>query len=72
MFNINVIDLTMFQTIDVSVTLARLTAEKDDLELELCRKAALASVNTWSYARKKIVDIIDQAKVRILTPPLTV
>lgn len=49
-------------TIDVSASFAHLLSEKDDTEVELCRKAAQASVNAWSYARKKIIDIIDQAK----------
>lgn len=50
----------------MSTSFAHLLSEKDDIEIELCRKAAQASVNTWSHARKKIVDIIDQAKVIIL------
>ncbi|VIO99589.1 metallopeptidase family M24 containing protein [Brugia malayi] len=49
-------------TVDVSISFAHLLSEKDDTEVELCRKAAQASVNAWSYARKKIIDIIDQAK----------
>lgn len=47
----------------MSASFAHLLSEKDDTEVELCRKAAQASVNAWSYARKKIIDIIDQAKV---------
>lgn len=38
-------------------------SQKDERELDLCKKAALATVNTWSFLRKKIVDIIDQSKV---------
>ncbi|VDM97408.1 unnamed protein product [Thelazia callipaeda] len=49
-------------TVDVSSSFAYLLAKKDELEIELCRKAAQASVNSWSYARKNIIDIIDQAK----------
>lgn len=41
-------------------------SKKDDTEVEQCRKAAQASVNAWSYARKKIIDIIDQAKVLLI------
>ncbi|VDM37361.1 unnamed protein product [Toxocara canis] len=48
--------------VDVSPSFARLFSEKDSTEIDQCRKAAAASVNTWSFIRKKIVDIIDQAK----------
>ncbi|KAM3716189.1 FACT complex subunit [Dirofilaria immitis] len=49
-------------TVDVSASFAHLLSVKEDIEIELCRKAAQASVNAWSHARKKIIDIIDQAK----------
>lgn len=48
--------------VDVSASFAVLFSEKDSREVELCKRAALASVNTWSFLRKKIVDIIDQSK----------
>lgn len=53
-------DVTL--SIDVSQPFAHLFARKDEKEVDLCRKAALATVNTWSFLRKKIVDIIDQSK----------
>uniref|UniRef100_F1KS40 FACT complex subunit n=2 Tax=Ascaris suum TaxID=6253 RepID=F1KS40_ASCSU len=49
-------------TVDVSTSFAHLFAKKDSTEIEQCKKAAAASVNTWSFLRKKIVDIIDQSK----------
>ncbi|MFH4974936.1 hypothetical protein AB6A40_001645 [Gnathostoma spinigerum] len=49
-------------SVDVSSSFAHLLSVKDTAEIELCKRAALASVNSWSYLRRKLVDIIDQAK----------
>lgn len=57
-------DMYLLKTVDVSTSFAHLFAKKDSTEIEQCKKAAAASVNTWSFLRKKIVDIIDQSKVR--------
>ncbi|VDN50299.1 unnamed protein product [Dracunculus medinensis] len=49
-------------SVDVSLSFAKLFAEKDSHESDQCKRAAAASVNTWSVLRKKIVDIVDQSK----------
>lgn len=51
---------------DVSLSFAKLFAEKDSHESDQCKRAAAASVNTWSVLRKKIVDIVDQSKVMFI------
>jgi nucleosome binding factor SPN SPT16 subunit len=49
--------------IDVSLPFARLFAVKDEKEVELMRKSALASMNAWDYLKKKIVSVVDTEKV---------
>ncbi|VDN22788.1 unnamed protein product [Gongylonema pulchrum] len=51
-------------SVDVSSSFVHLLSAKDEIEVELCKKAAQATVNTWSHARKKIVNIVDQSKVQ--------
>lgn len=55
--------LSIFQ-VDVSSSFTRIFAVKDEGELETCRSSAIATVNAWSYARKKFIEAIDQEKVR--------
>lgn len=48
---------------DISLPFARLFAVKDEKEVELMRKSALASMNAWDYLKKKIVSVVDTEKV---------
>uniref|UniRef100_A0A1I7TTK9 FACT complex subunit n=1 Tax=Caenorhabditis tropicalis TaxID=1561998 RepID=A0A1I7TTK9_9PELO len=48
--------------VDVSLFFAHLFSIKDEKEIELLRKSATATSNTWSAAKTKYVEIIDQEK----------
>ncbi|VDL87543.1 unnamed protein product, partial [Nippostrongylus brasiliensis] len=50
------------EKVDVSSSFAHIFAVKDEKELETCRSSATATVNAWSYARKKFIEAIDQEK----------
>ncbi|PIO52583.1 peptidase, M24 family, partial [Teladorsagia circumcincta] len=50
------------EKVDVSGAFVHIFAVKDDAELETCRSSAAATVNAWSYARKKFIEAIDQEK----------
>ncbi|VDM73356.1 unnamed protein product, partial [Strongylus vulgaris] len=50
------------EKVDVSASFVHVFAVKDDSELEVCRNSAAATVNAWSYARKKFIEAIDQEK----------
>ncbi|KAK6014799.1 hydrolase, alpha/beta domain protein [Ostertagia ostertagi] len=50
------------EKVDVSGAFVQIFAVKDDAELETCRSSAAATVNAWSYARKKFIEAIDQEK----------
>lgn len=48
---------------DVTLAFTHLFAVKDEKELDLIRKSAQATSNTWTSARSKYVDVIDQERV---------
>ncbi|EYC04713.1 hypothetical protein Y032_0086g1947 [Ancylostoma ceylanicum] len=50
------------EKVDVSSAFVHVFAVKDDSEIEVCRSSATATVNAWSYARKKFIEAIDQEK----------
>ncbi|KAK6730106.1 hypothetical protein RB195_006893 [Necator americanus] len=50
------------EKIDLSAAFVHVFAVKDDPEIEVCRSSAMATVNAWSYARKKFIEAIDQEK----------
>ncbi|XGW19884.1 hypothetical protein V3C99_003600 [Haemonchus contortus] len=50
------------EKVDVSGAFVHIFAVKDEAELETCRSSATATVNAWSYARKKFIEAIDQEK----------
>ncbi|KAE9420524.1 hypothetical protein Angca_003055 [Angiostrongylus cantonensis] len=50
------------EKVDVSNAFVHIFATKDSREIETCRNSATASVNAWSYARKKFIEAIDQEK----------
>ncbi|CAD6184168.1 unnamed protein product [Caenorhabditis auriculariae] len=48
--------------VDVSLPFSHLFSMKDEEEMEVVKKSATATVNIWSYARKRYVEIIDQER----------
>ncbi|KHJ95261.1 hydrolase, alpha/beta domain protein [Oesophagostomum dentatum] len=50
------------ERVDVSAAFVHVFAVKDEPEIETCRTSAAATVNAWSYARKKFIEAIDQEK----------
>lgn len=50
------------EKVDVSNAFVHIFAVKDSKEIETCRNSATATVNAWSYARKKFIEAIDQEK----------
>ncbi|CAI5437616.1 unnamed protein product [Caenorhabditis angaria] len=48
--------------VDLSIAFTHIFAIKDDKELALIRKSALATTSVWSIAKNKYVEIIDQER----------
>lgn len=50
--------------VDVNAAFVALFAKKDSKAVEMCKNSATCSAAAWNHARKKLVGIIDEERVR--------